>query len=105
MTGSIVGDRIACHLAAAFEFDRFQLLADVTNARAEMTCPLSKLFIAGKQVGIGSQHCSTPTRVGDNGGALMRFLRLERHNVPTGECSRSFKVAGMRMKRSAANLC
>ena len=79
----------------------YEPLVNVADARAEFVCPCGVLRIMLKQMSVRNQHRAATTGIGDDG----RVLMFESLYVLAGQCACAFKVACVRMQRTAANLC
>jgi hypothetical protein len=84
-----------------FQFHTFQLLAYITNARAELVRPFTKLRVVGEQVTVGRQHGSAATGVGDDWKIAGT---LECLNIPASQGPGAFEISRMCVKSATTHL-
>src|SRR2546427_8109503 len=101
MTRSVVGDLRFVERRAFFQSRHLQLLADVSNTRAEFMRPASKLFVIRQEVCVGNEHRAATT-------CICNYRRtafiVECFDILARKFARAFEVACMSMKRTATNL-
>src|SRR6266404_251202 len=100
MTGSIVGRALHSNRRAITKSDRFELLADIAHARAEVTRPLSVLFILSQQMSVRSEHRSAAAGVRYHG----RTAIAKSIDVLSRQDARALELAGVRMQGAATYL-
>src|SRR5260370_518752 len=84
MARNIVSDYARRDANSGLRINRRQLLADISNSRAELTCFVRSEFIPGEQVPIGCQHRSTASGICNNrglSGVLESVYILSRENA------------------------
>ena len=99
VTGRIVSHALACGAWRRSHVCRGELLADITNARAEVRSAFGEVFIIREQMPVRRQHRAASAGIGDDGR-----IRFESRDVLSRKLARAFKVSGVRVQCTAADL-